>query len=76
MKALLSRLFVPALGLGIVLTAVSCSSTGKVKDEGAYTTTTKPPAATPGQKSAGTVGGSVGVFVEKGSGGESSRSVR
>jgi hypothetical protein len=66
----------PVLGAGVLLGALaSCSSTGKVKDEGAYTTTGKAVAKeTDGSKSAGaTVGGSVGVYTEVGN---TSRSVR
>lgn len=75
MKFAMSTALGPVLGAGTLLgTLASCSSTGKVKDEGAYTTGKSAPKETEAGKSKGTkVGGSVGVFTEVGN---TSRTVR
>lgn len=76
MKSTVVSAFGPFLGAGVLLGALaSCSSTGKVKDEGAYTTTGKAAVkeTDAGKTKGATVGGSVGVYTEVGN---TSKSVR
>lgn len=63
MKAvpLLPPVSASVLGVGLLLSALSsCASSGKVKDEGSYTTTGKTAAESSDKKAS--VGGSVGVY--------------
>lgn len=60
-SSLLRPLFASVLSAGLLLgTLSSCASSGKVKDEGSYTTTGKAATESKGKKAA--VGGSVGVY--------------